>query len=135
MDKKQKTRVHCVLFILADMTCTNHVLLEATRLAVVTCTGFVLLMKGWREQLHMFPQKKPGSDAASKDRLTGLSSFSAWCCMTVFSVVEVVFLKIFFNEQDLGLLNHVIASQERHPQHYHHISHFSYMLIANHLKN
>ena len=42
---EQATRVHwLVLFILANMASTSHVLLETARLVVVACTGFVLLM-------------------------------------------------------------------------------------------
>ena len=40
---EQATRVHWpVMFILANMACTGHDLLETTHLAVVACTGFVL---------------------------------------------------------------------------------------------
>ena len=42
---EQAARVHWpALFILANMACTSRVLLEMTRLAVVACTGFVLLV-------------------------------------------------------------------------------------------
>ena len=61
---EQATRVHSlVLFILSNMACTSRVLLETTRLAVVACAGFVLLVtarSGANSFIRLNPKNRSG---------------------------------------------------------------------------